>query len=69
MAAKLLFFIGIVVAHGALAAGLLAQESVEQRQAVVSSCTRLPATPLRISPQRELLAYVVPGDPGPVYQP
>ena len=59
MGPKLLFVVGIVLAHAVLAAGWLAQESPKARRTVVTSCTHLPAEPLHISPQRELLAYVV----------
>jgi hypothetical protein len=58
MGRKLLFVLGIVLAHGALAAGWVAQDAPRHRDAVVTSCARLPSEPLHISPQRELLAYV-----------
>ena len=58
MGPKLLFVLGIVLAHGALAAGWVAQESPRHREAVITSCARLPSEPLHISPPRELLAYV-----------
>jgi hypothetical protein len=51
MGPKLLFVLGIVLAHGVLAAGWMAQEAPKS--------THMPAEPLQISPQRELLAYVV----------
>ena len=60
MGPKLLFIFGIVLAHGALAAGWMAQDAPRHRAAVISSCTQLPTEPLRIEPQREMLAYVVP---------
>ena len=59
MGPKLLFLVGIVLAHGVLAAGWMAQEAPKSRKAVVTSCTHMPAEPLHISPKRELLAYVV----------
>jgi predicted MFS family arabinose efflux permease len=59
MGPKLLFIFGIVLAHGALAAGWMAREAPRHRAAVVTSCTQLPTRPLHIAPQRELLAYVV----------
>ena len=59
MGPKLLFVLGIVLAHGALAAGWMAQEAPRHREAVVTACTRLPAAPLHIAPPRELLAYAV----------
>jgi hypothetical protein len=60
MGPKLLFIFGIVVAHGALAAGWMAQEAPKHRAAVVSTCARTPpARPLHIAPPKELLAYAV----------
>ena len=59
MGPKLLFVFGIVLGHGALAAGWVAQEAPRHRQAVVTSCARSPSQPLHISPQREMLAYAV----------
>ena len=59
MGPKLLFVVGIVLAHGALAAGWVAQEAPRHRAAIVSTCTRPPSPPLHIAPQRELLAYAV----------
>jgi hypothetical protein len=59
MGSKLLFVLGIVLAHGALAAGWMAKEAPRQREAVITSCARLPSQPLHIEPKRELLAYVV----------
>jgi hypothetical protein len=59
MGPKLLFVVGIVLAHGALAAGWMAQEAPRHRAAVVSSCTRAPSQPLHFAPPRELLAHAV----------
>ncbi len=59
MGPKLLFIFGIVLAHGALAAGWVAQEAPRHRAQLVSSCQRPPTAPLHISPRRELLAYAV----------
>ena len=59
MGPKLLFVLGIVLAHGALAAGWMAQEAPRHREAVVTACTKQPAAPLHIAPPRELLAYAV----------
>jgi hypothetical protein len=59
MGPKLLFVVGIVLAHGALAAGWVAKEAPRHREAVVTTCTRLPSQPLHIAPPRELLAFVV----------
>ena len=59
MAYKSLFVLGILAAHGALAAGWMAQEAPKHRNAVVSTCARLlPTKPLHIAPPRELLALV-----------
>ncbi len=58
---KFLFVLGIVAAHGALAAGLASQDgSTPPRSARVATCVRAPSAPLHISPPRELLAYAVP---------
>ena len=59
MGPKLLFVLGIVLAHGALAAGWMAQEAPRHREAVITSCSQFPSPELRIAPQREMLAYVV----------
>jgi hypothetical protein len=58
MGPKLLFVLGIILAHGALAAGWMAQEAPRHRAAVISSCTQFPSQPLHIAPPREMLAYV-----------
>jgi hypothetical protein len=64
MGPKLLFVVGLVVAHGALAAGWMAQEAPRHRAAVITSCSQIPIEPLHITPQREMLAYlVVPANP------
>ena len=57
MGPKLLFIFGIVLAHGALAAGWVAQDAPRHRAPLVSSCTRQPTAPFHIEPRRELLAY------------
>jgi hypothetical protein len=55
MSAKLLFILGIVVAHGALAAGWVHQDSPRQR-AAITTCVPA-ADPLPdFTPPRELLA-------------
>jgi hypothetical protein len=59
MGHKLLFVMGIVVAHGALAAGLASEDGSPRRSRVVSTCIRAPEKPLHIAPPRELLAYAV----------
>ena len=45
MGPKLLFVLGIVLAHGVLAAGWMAQEAPKTRKQVVSSCTHMPGGP------------------------
>jgi len=58
MGPKLLFVVGIVLAHGALAAGWVAHEPPKQRVAV-ATCVRTPNGPSALphySPPRELLA-------------
>jgi hypothetical protein len=60
MGPKLLFGLGIVLAHGAMAAGWLVSAAPEIQSTRVSTCTQLPpAQPLDFTPQRELLAYAV----------
>jgi hypothetical protein len=61
MGRKVLFFMGIVLAHGALAAGFVSREDSEEPRALPSTCVQDPASePLDLAPPRELLAYVVP---------
>ena len=55
MGPKLLFVIGIIVAHGALAAGLVNEDPPKQRIAV-ASCVRTQDAFPHIAPRRELLA-------------
>jgi hypothetical protein len=58
MGPKLLFVLGIVVAHGALAAGWIAHEPPKQRVSI-GTCVRTPNAPNALphySPPRELLA-------------
>jgi hypothetical protein len=55
MGPKLLFVVGIIVAHGALAAGWVATEPPKQRIAM-ATCVRAPSTLPHYSPPRELLA-------------
>ena len=65
MGPKLLFVLGIVLAHGALAAGWVAQDAPRHRAAVITSCSQMPGVP-----QRELLAYVAaPASKTEVWQP
>jgi len=58
MGPKLLFVVGIILAHGALAAGWMAREPPRQRVSI-GTCVRTPATPNALphySAPRELLA-------------
>ena len=55
MGPKLLFILGIIVAHGALAAGWVRQDAPKQR-ASIATCVRAPDTLPHFSPPRELLA-------------
>ena len=59
MGPKLLFVLGIILAHGALAAGWVAKETPRHRAAVITTCSRPPSQPLHIAPPKELLAYAV----------
>jgi len=55
MGRKLLFILGIVLAHGALAAGWVAQEPPKQR-IPFATCVRSPNAVPHYSPPLELLA-------------
>jgi hypothetical protein len=55
MGPKLLFIVGIVVAHGALAAGWVRQEPPKQRISA-ATCVRTPDALPYIAPRRELFA-------------
>lgn len=55
MGPKLLFVVGIILAHGALAAGWVATEPPKQRIAT-ATCVRAPSTLPHYSPPHELLA-------------
>jgi hypothetical protein len=55
MGPKLLFILGIVAAHGALAAGWLHQDAPRPRPAI-ASCVRVPDTLPNFEPPKELLA-------------
>ena len=58
MGPKLLFVVGIILAHGALAAGWMATEPPKQRVSI-GTCARTPSAPSALphySPPRELLA-------------
>jgi hypothetical protein len=62
MGHKLLFVMGIVVAHGAIAVALASEHRSTRRSGVVSTCVRAPERPLHIAPPREVLAYAVTPD-------
>jgi hypothetical protein len=55
MGPKLLFVVGIIAAHGALAAGWVAHEPPKQRIAI-ATCVRSPNSLPHYSPPLELLA-------------
>ena len=55
MGPKSLFIVGIVLAHGALAAGLAHQEGPKQR-ASIATCVNEPVNAPHFEPPRELLA-------------
>ncbi len=55
MGRKLLFIMGIIAAHGALAAGWVHQEAPKQR-ASIATCVQAPDTLPYFDPPRELLA-------------
>jgi hypothetical protein len=58
MGPKLLFLIGIVVAHGAVGAVLFSHDG-PRPQAPATSCTKTPVPLPYFEPKRELLAMVV----------
>ena len=61
MGPKLLFVLGIIVAHGALAAGWVHQDAPKQR-AAIATCVQVPDTLPYFDPPRELLAIAeIPG--------
>jgi hypothetical protein len=55
MGPKLLFILGIVLAHGALAAGWLHQDAPKPR-ASIDTCVRAPDSLPNFEPPREILA-------------
>ena len=57
MGPKLLFVLGIVAAHGALAAGWVHQDAPKQR-AAIATCVQAPDALPHFDPPRELLARV-----------
>ena len=69
MKSKLLFIFGIVVAHGAVGAGLMHDLSSPQRE-VALTCARTPTADPYFAPPRELLAaMVIPASAGDALQP
>jgi hypothetical protein len=63
MGLKLLFLLGIVAAHGAVAAGFSTQDG-SARRTPSRTCVRTPAPAPHFEQPRELLAYAVrPDDP------
>jgi hypothetical protein len=70
MVSKLLFIFGIVLAHGALAAGLMHDQTAADRQEIVLSCTKTPTAEPYFAPPRELFAATfIPRSAGDVMQP
>jgi len=57
MGPKLLFVLGIIVAHGALAAGWVHQDAPKQRQAM-TTCVQSPDEMPNFTPPKEMLARV-----------
>jgi hypothetical protein len=58
MGRKLLFVLGIALAHGALAAAWVQNEAPQSRE-TVASCVNAPVPMPDFQPRRELLAHVV----------
>jgi hypothetical protein len=58
MRSKLLFVLGIVVAHGALGAAWVQQDSPRQRVAV-TTCVNVPGELPDFTPPRELFAMLI----------
>jgi hypothetical protein len=57
MGPKLLFIVGIVAAHSALAAALVQQEAPRQRDAIAATCVHTPDTALPdFTPRPEIYA-------------
>jgi hypothetical protein len=61
MGLKLLFLLGILAAHGALAAGFSTRDAAAARN-LAPTCVRTPAPLPQLTPPRELLAYAVSAD-------
>ena len=58
MGPKLLFVMGILLAHGALGAAWLKDASPQPRQAI-ASCIKTPGALPDLSPRREIFAMLV----------
>ena len=59
MNSKLLIVLGIIVAHGALAAGWMKQEAPQPRAVAASSCSGSPGAMPDFSPRPMLLAALI----------
>jgi hypothetical protein len=59
MKSKLLFILGIVLAHGAVGAALSHDLSSPQREVAALTCAHTPTAEPYFAPQRELLAMAV----------
>jgi hypothetical protein len=68
MGPKLLFIFGIILAHGALAAGFMHDQTSKTRE-VRMSCANTAAPLPYFAPPRELLAMIVVPPAGDVMQP
>lgn len=64
MNSKILIVLGIIVAHGALAAGWMQQEAPKPRPAVAATCSRAPVTLPDFTPRPMLLAALIYAEPG-----
>lgn len=69
MGPKLLFVLGIVVAHGALAAAWVRQDAPAPARAALGTCINAPLPMPYFQPPRELLAHVVDGQSEDLAQP
>ena len=63
MGPKLLFCLGIVAAHGALAAAWVEKETAPRFRDPIVSCARSPAALPDFTPRRELLAMTMRVEP------
>ena len=69
MGPKLLFVMGIVLAHGALAAVWVRQDAPPPARATLGTCVNAPMPMPYFQPPRELLAHVVDGQNEDLAQP